>query len=122
VAVEGIDEPETHNSPTVREYQALKHQIYFLQSNISVEEIDKVADGLTKMGFFNQVSRKQVYVRKVNDAYEVSIPCTSEITTNPDAYKELIPFRNDMQQLFPGNKIILNLVVESWDNVVKRIE
>jgi hypothetical protein len=87
-----------------------------------VEEIDKVADGLTKMGLFNEVSRKQVYVRKVNDAYEVSIPCTSEITTNPDAYKELIPFQNGMQQLFPGNKIILNLVLESWDNVVKRIE
>jgi hypothetical protein len=32
VAVEGIDERETHESPTVKEYQALKHQIYFLRS------------------------------------------------------------------------------------------
>ncbi len=127
VAVIGIDEIETQNSREVessvsREYQALKHKIYYLQSNISVEEVDKLADGLAKAGFFDDASQKQVYVRKVNDAYEVSIPCTKVITTDPESYKDFIPLRNDMQQLFPGHKIILNLVVDNLDNVVKRIE
>ncbi|HKV32939.1 MAG TPA: hypothetical protein VJP89_01320 [Pyrinomonadaceae bacterium] len=131
IAVESINPTETQQSfterdilesPAVREYQSLKHKIYFLRSNISVEEIDKLAAGLTKTGFFNEASRRQVYVRKVKDTYEVSIPCTSVITTDPDAYREFIPLRNDMQQLFPRNKIILNLVLESLDNVVKRIE
>jgi hypothetical protein len=130
VAVEGIDATETHNSspgrdlesPAVKEYRTLKHQIYYLQSNISVEEIDKLAAGLTETGFFNEVSRREVYIRKVNDTYEISIPCTSEIKTDPDAYKGFIPLRNGMQQLFPDNRITLNLVVESLDNVVKRIE
>ena len=130
VAVVGIDETETYNSssgldleePAVREYQALKHEIHFLRSNISVEEIDKLAAGLTKTEFFDEVSPKQVYVRKVNDTYELSIPCTSEIRTDPDLYKGFIPLRNGMQQLFPRNKIILNLVVENLDDVVKRLE
>lgn len=125
VAVEGIGDSlpgQDLESPAVREYQALQHKIYFLRSNISVEEIDKLAAGLTKMRFFDDVSRKEVYVRKVNDTYEVSIPCTSVIKTDPEAYKEFIPLRNGLQELFPGNKIILNLVVESLDNVVKRIE
>lgn len=129
IAVESINPTETQSfterdleSPTVREYQALKHKIYFLRSNISEEEIDKLAAGLTKIGFFNEVSRRQVYVRKMNYTYEVSIPCTSEITTDPDAYKKFVPVRNDMQQLFPRNRIILNLVLERLDNVVKRIE
>ena len=128
--MEVIDPTETHQSfterelesPVVREYQSLKHEIYFLRSNISVEEIDNLAAGLTKVGFFNEVSRREVYVRKVKDTYEVFIPCTSEIMTDPNLYKEFIPLRNDVQQLFPRNKIILNLVVKSLDNVVKRIE
>lgn len=130
VALVEIDETETHNSspgrnlesPVVREYQALKHEIYFLRSNMSVGEIDKLAAGLTKTGFFNEASRRQVYVRKVKDTYEVYVPCVPEITTDPNIYKGFISLRDGLQQLFPDNRIVLNLVVERLDNVVKRIE
>jgi hypothetical protein len=108
--------------PTSKTYGALGHEITFLPSNISAEEIDKLASGLTKTGFLKQAPQKFLYVTKEDDNYEISISCNSTVTTDPDAYKGFVPLRKRLQKSFPRNKIILNLVVGSLDNVAKRIE
>lgn len=103
-------------------YGIMKHEIAFDKSNISELEVDKLADGFISTTFFDQAVTKYVYVKKNGANYEISISCDKSVTGNSDA---LIPFtqlRNDMQTLFPSNKIIFNLVVDNLDNVVKRLE
>ncbi len=108
--------------PTAKTYGALGHEISFLQSNISVEEIDKLIAGLTKTGFFKEAPQKFLFVHKEKNDYEISISCNSKLTTDPNAYKAFVPLRKSVQKSFPRNKIVLNLVVGRLDNVEKRIE
>jgi hypothetical protein len=44
-----------------------------------------------------------------------------EIIDN-QAMQPFFGIRTDLQTLFPNNKIVLNLVEDNFDNVVKRIE
>jgi len=103
-------------------YGTTKNEVHFDKGNISVGEVDKIAEGLKSVTFFDEASKKEVYVKKVKSNYEISIPCNKSVENNTEAMAIFMQVRNEMQKLFPNNKMIFILVVDSLDNVVKRLE
>jgi hypothetical protein len=103
-------------------YGVMKNEVSFDKSNTPENEVDGIADGLTKCTFFDIAVKKYVYVKKVNTNYEISISCAKDVTASPDNLTAFKLLRNNMQKLYPNNKIIINLVVDDLDNVVKRLE
>lgn len=112
----------TNVETTIKTYGVMKHEISFDKDNISDSEVDKLADGLTQMIFFEEGITKYVYVKKVGSDYELSISCNKSVTSNQEIVEGFTYLRQDLQILFPNNKIVFNLVVDSLDNIVKRLE
>ena len=103
-------------------YGKMKHEISFDKNNISENEINKIADGLTKTTFYDEAVKKYVYVKKVNMSFELSISCDKSVTNSTEALYPFVQLRKELQTLFPDNKIVFNLVVDNLDNIVKRLE
>ncbi|WP_316836978.1 hypothetical protein [Pedobacter nutrimenti] len=103
-------------------YGIMKHEIAFDKNNISESEVNKIADGLIKTTFFDDAVTKYVYAKKVNNNFELSISCDKSVTSSSATLAPFIQLRNNLQTLFPDNKIVFNLVVDKLDNVVKRLE
>jgi hypothetical protein len=103
-------------------YGIMKHEIAFDKNNISAAEVDKIASGLTSTTFFDDTAKKYVYAEKKDNRFEISISSDNSVATDPKAVAPFVQLRNDLQLLFPANKIIFNLVVDRLDNVVKRLE
>lgn len=108
-------------SESTKKYGTMNHEIVY-QSNINENEADKIAESLTKGTFFDDALTKYIYIKKINNTYEVSISCNESVRTDPASYQPFIDLRNTVQKDFPRNKIVFNLVVENLDNVAKRIE
>ena len=112
----------TNDSLTTKTYGIMKHEIDFDKSNISEQEVDNIADGFRQTTFFDESISKYVYVEKANNNYEISISCNNSATRSSESLEPFIQLHNDMQTLFPNNKIVFKLVVDDLDNVVKRLE
>ncbi len=107
---------------TTKVYGVMKNEIDFDKNNISEKEVDNLAEGFAKTTFFDEEATKYIEVKKVASSYEIYISCNKSVTSTPEALSPFIQLRNDMQSLFPKNKIVFNLVVDNLDNVVKRLE
>ena len=103
-------------------YGTMKHEIMFDKSNISVIEVDKIANGLIKTTFFDEAVTKYVYAKKVGNNFEISISCNKSVTSSSETLAPFVQLRNDLQTLFPNNKIVFNLIVDNLDNVVKQLK
>jgi len=107
---------------STKTYGLMEHTIGFDKSNITESEVDKLAEGLTKVTFFDGVQTKYVYAEKKEGRYELSISVVDGVAQNAQALQSFIELRNELQTLFPDNKIVLKLVVDHLDRVIKRIE
>lgn len=107
---------------TVNTYGVMKHELVFDSDNLTNHEVDKLADILTQTTFFDEEVTKYVYAEKINSTYVISISVVDG-TANEDqalqSYKEL---QAEMERFYPQNKIIINLVVDHLDNIIKKIE
>jgi hypothetical protein len=110
------------NNETSKTYGILKHEIVFDKDNITESEVDKLADGLIQINFFDQEETKYVYAKKVENNYELSISCNETVKNNFIARGWFVGLRSDMQKLFPSNKIIFLIVVDDLDNIIYRLE
>jgi hypothetical protein len=117
-----ISDMATNASLTTNTYGILKHEISFDKNNISEKEIDKIADGFILTTFFDEEVPKYVYAEKVKDNYELSISVVKGTEKDKQSLEPFIQLRDDLQTLFPNNKIIFNLTVDYIDNIVKRLE
>ncbi|WP_264530761.1 hypothetical protein [Flavobacterium sp. N502540] len=106
---------------STKKYGIMNHEIAY-QSNINENEADKIAEALQKTTFFDDAITKYVYLEKINNSYEISISCNESVKDDPSTVEPFVVLRNDIQKYFPHHKIILKLVVNDLDNVVKRIE
>lgn len=106
---------------STKTYGTIQHQIVY-QNNIDENEVDKIAEVFKKTTFFDDALTKYVYLEKINNNYEISISCNESVKDDVTASQPFVELRNNMQKFFPDNKIIFKLVVNSLDNVVKRIE
>jgi hypothetical protein len=109
------------NSVTTKTYGTMQHEIFFEKDNITEYEIEKMADGFTEIGFFGQAVTKHVYAKKNGRDYEISIFVVEGAEKDSEALEAFMGLRNDLQLFFADNKIILNLVVDDLDNVVKQL-
>ncbi|MFH6994501.1 hypothetical protein [Flavobacterium sp. FlaQc-48] len=106
---------------STKTYGSVKNEIVY-QNNINENETDKIARSFEKTGFFDDSLTKYIYLEKLDNNYEISISCNESVENDLTVYQSFVQLRKDMQQDFPNNKIILKLVVNDLDNVVKRIE
>jgi hypothetical protein len=100
----------------------MKNEIAFDKSNLTESEADALAEGLRKTTIFDDQQQTFVFVKKVDTNYEISISVNKSVSNDPQAQELLAEMRNEMQTLFPNNKIIFNLIVNDIDNIVKRLE
>ena len=85
-------------------------------------EIDAFAEGFKKTNFFDDKKKWYVNAQKVENNFEISISVNRSTSSNPQDLEFFVKLRNNMQTLFPNNKVIFNLVVDNLNNVVKPIE
>lgn len=109
-------------SVSTKTYGTMNHEIAFDDSNITENEVDKLANGFVRTTFFDQAVTKYVYAVKVNDTYELSLSVVDGIANDNQALQPFIDLRTDLQTMFPDNKIVFKLVVDDLENVIKKIE
>lgn len=100
-------------------YGRLGHEISFDNSNITVQEVNKIADALVETGFFDQALAKYVHLHKKNEGYELSIFVRAGIENNPEALQPFRELRADVQSLFPRHTIVFKLVADDLTYTVK---
>ena len=98
---------------------SMRHEIDFYESNISDEEVDKIAEGFKATGFFDQSIRKYVYVVKDGEKYEMSISVMPGFVDDELALQPFVHLRDDMDKYLPRHKVEIYLVVDYIENVVK---
>lgn len=110
------------NTQAAKTYGTLNHEVQFDKNNITEAEVDKIADALTKTTFFDREKQKFVDVKKVDGGYELNIYCSETIKKDRGAVDWFVKLRGDMQKLFPSDKIVINLMIGTPDNLFKRLE
>jgi hypothetical protein len=106
----------------MKSYGNMNHEVTYDKNNITDEEVDYLADGLTRANFFDNAVTKYIYIKKIKDTVNFSISANPLITSNPPAMQAFVDLRKNMQKQFPKNKIVIDLVVFNFKNVIKRIE
>ena len=113
---------EEMNTAT-KNYGKMQHEVSYDKRNISESEVDALAEAAMRTNLFLDSSGQWfAYIRKVGSDYEISVSVTRATLTDADYLKFFNEQRGYIQAQFPNNKIILNLVVEDFNKVEKRIE
>lgn len=106
----------------IKNYGTLRHEIGYDPDNIAVEEVDRIAGALTTATYFDSEAKKVVDVTKEDGKYELFLYCADSVRNNSEAFAVAADLRNDVQKSFPDKKIVINLVINTRENVVKRLE
>jgi hypothetical protein len=110
------------DTTTIKPFGNLKHEILFDKSNITENEVDKIGEAFVRTNFFDNEQQKFVDAKKVGNDYEIAIYCSSLIKNDAEAVRYFADLREEMQKMFPDRKIIFNLVINTPDNIFKRLE
>jgi hypothetical protein len=113
------------DADTRRCYGVSQNEISYNRGNMTAAEVDYMSSALTSVEFFDDASKKHVYVRHVNGTpgtYEISISFDTSVVSIPEATEFLTLLRKEIQSLFPDDTIVINIVPEEGGSVVKRIE
>lgn len=115
---------EYHNSMGLetRIYGTIKNEITYETENISEAEVDIMSKNLTNIGFFDHDNQRSIYLKKVDEAYVLSIPVVQEYVNDSELNVELRGIKMDLETLYTNNKIIINVVVDDYKNIVRSIE
>lgn len=112
-----------NNDLTTKVYGKMEHSIEYNADNISSSSVDSLAKMLTKTHFFDDYNQKYVYVKKIDDSYELYIPVVDKaVVKDFDFIREIRLFRVDLQSLYPNHKIVFNIVIDDIDQILMRIE
>jgi hypothetical protein len=120
-AAEYFYEETTEIKSAAKHYGNLNHEIGYEPENISAAEVDHVAAVLDSVGFFGNEMREYIYLKKNSSGYELFIPLIrGESISDQESFFR--PLHKNMQEFFPENKIMINLVDGSIENILVRIE
>ena len=124
IAVVYVSNPDLSFTPiNSKNYGVIaKHEIAYYESNISESEVDRIAEGLTEIGFFDRIETKYIYAEKSGKKYSISISVTDGTAEDVTAIYYFTELRKSLADFFPENQIEVKLVFESFDNVVKVIQ
>ncbi|WP_257658740.1 hypothetical protein [Parapedobacter lycopersici] len=122
ISIVWLVDQQTNGKTLHKTYGTMQHEISYYEKNLTEAEVDQVANGLITTGFFDQAMTKYVFAEKVEGNYELFIPVVGDIAQDDPALALFMQLRDDVQERFPDNKVVVNLIVEYLDNVVKRLE
>lgn len=114
--------PNLFVSMTTKHYGTVKNEVTYDARSISETEVDKIAQALTSVGFFDDTAAKAVYAEKSGQRYTIVIACTQEVRDNPEIIEAHRELRDLVQKHFLGNRIVLELALDTPDNVFARLE
>lgn len=114
--------PNLFVSMTTKHYGTIKNEITYDARSISEAEVDKIAKALRSVGFFDETAAKAVYAEKSGQRYTIVIACTEEVRDNPEIIEAHRELRSLVQQHFVANQIVLELAIDTPDNVFARLE
>ena len=109
------------NGQSVKYFGALQHEIAYDDNNIAPDEVDRIGSALTRAGFFDQAVKKTADATKDGDSLILNMYCLKS-SRNSEFIELVRTLREDVQQSFPRNPIIIDLVIETPDNRIARIE
>lgn len=98
------------------------HEIAYYKNKVSESEVDRIADALTETGFFDDYVAKYVFLKKDGNKYVVHTSVVKGTQHDPEALEHFIRLQKDLDNAIPENDIVLKLIVDYIDNVVKTIE
>lgn len=110
------------NGPNVSYHGKLRHEIVFDEKSITVGEIDRLGSALTSAGFFDQELQKSIEVNRDGDRFILNLYCTESARGDAEFTDLVRVLRNDVQQFFPNNPIVIDMVIDTPDNRINRIE
>jgi len=120
--VYSIESAAIENEVTRTYGSTVKNEITFDKTNVSEAEIDQIAQGFTTIGFFDLTDPVYVYVEKQGSTYEISISVNKTAENNPEAAAYFSEIRKLLDAQLPHRKVVLKLVVNSLDDVVKEFK
>ena len=111
----------TTEPSTTRNFGRLNHEIVFDPSNISEVDVERIAAGLTSVGFFDEEVPKTVDAAASGDRFIITIYCNDE-ARDSEAIEAMRMLRTDLQACFPTNPVVIDMVVGTPDNRIARLE
>ncbi len=107
-----------------KQYGNLRHEIVYDADNISVAEVDAIADALTQTEFFGNVQQMSIFGRKEDELMLVAtIPLRDNAWEDPYMIANFRRLQSQMQQYVKKGRIVIDLTSEqSLDDVKLRIE
>ncbi len=117
-----LSEEIAEASVSTRTYGAIKNEITYDAANITVAEVDRIGASLSETGFFDEQAAKYVHVIREETRYDLFISVVEGSEKEPEMIKAFEELHKNIQTSFPNNKIVLDLVVDYIDNIVKKIE
>lgn len=114
--------PSFFVSMTTKHYGIVKNEVTYDARSISEAEVDKIAKALTSVGFFDDTSAKAIYTEKSGQRYTIVIACTEEVRDNPEIIEAHRELRSLVQHHFVAHQIVLELALDTPDNVFARLE
>ncbi len=102
------------------------NKISFNKKDFSDADADKIAHFFTKIQFFNNEKRQQILLKQNGTNMEVLIACNKNakeiLEKEPETLQGFKKLKNELQKEFADRKIVLILIVDNFDNPIKRIE
>lgn len=114
--------PNLFVSMTAKQYGTVKNEVIYDTRNITESEVDKIAAALTSVGFFDEVAAIAVYAEKSGTRYNIVIASTDEVRNSPEIIEAHRELRDLIQRYFPANQIVIELALDTPDNVFARLE
>jgi hypothetical protein len=107
----------------VKYYGRLRHEIVYDSSNLSEIEVGQLAAALTSAGFFDEAQKKTVDAEKKPDGrFIITMYCSETARDNAEFLELCKKLRSDVQKSFPMNPIVIDLVVDTPQNRIARLE
>lgn len=110
------------SGPAVSYFGTLRHEIVYDEKNITVGEIDRLGSALTSAGFFDQALQKTIDATKDGDRIILNMYCAETARSDPEFIDLVTVLREDVQHFFPSNPIVIDLIIDTPDNRIARIE
>ncbi len=109
------------NQRIARYYGPLKHEVVFDPSNLTNAEVDQIGYALNSAGFFDDVQTKSVDAEKTDERFIITI-YSNESARDTEFLELCKTLRSDVQKSFPTNPIVIDVVIDTPQNRIARLE
>lgn len=95
---------------------------FTMRKTLLFGEVDRLGSALTSAGFFDQALQKTIDANKDGNRFILNMYCTESARSDPEFIDLVRVLREDVQSFFPSNPIVIDLIIDTPDNRIARIE